>query len=160
MTPIKSTTRKTLTYSRRNVDKGYTDQYLDVDLSTGTIATGPIEEKIKKIFIGGKGFDLWLLWDALKGDNKWSDPQNAICIASGPMGGTPAYPGSGKSIVTSISPAYRFGDRFQRGRLFRSVSEVFRFRCASDHRKNQRGYGGCHRRHRREDRHPSDPGIA
>lgn len=48
MTPMKSTTRKTLTYSRRNVDKGYTDQYLDVDLSTDTIATGPIEEKIKK----------------------------------------------------------------------------------------------------------------
>ena len=104
MTPMKPTTRKTLTYPRRDVEKGYTDQYLDVDLSADTIAIGSIDEKIKKTFIGGKGFDLWLLWDAVKGENKWNDPQNAICIASGPMGGTPAYPGSGKSIVTSISP--------------------------------------------------------
>ena len=104
MTTMKTTTLKTLTYQRRDVDKGYTNQYLDVDLSTGTIAIGTVEEKIKKTFIGGKGFDLWLLWDAVKGENKWDDPQNAICISSGPMGGTPAYPGSGKSIVTSISP--------------------------------------------------------
>jgi aldehyde:ferredoxin oxidoreductase len=104
MTPLTTTTLKALTYQRRAVDKGYTDQYLDVDLSAGSIAIGAIEEKIKKTFIGGKGFDLWLLWHAVSGENKWNDPQNAVCISSGPMGGTPAYPGSGKSIVTSISP--------------------------------------------------------
>ena len=104
MTAIKPTTLKDLTYQRQDVDKGYTNQYLDVDLSARTIAIGPIEEKIKKTFIGGKGFDLWLLWNAVNGENRWNDPQNAVCISSGPMGGTPAYPGSGKSIVTSISP--------------------------------------------------------
>jgi aldehyde:ferredoxin oxidoreductase len=104
MIPLKTTTLKTLTYQRRDVDKGYTNQYLDVDLSATTVTIGPVEEKIKQTFIGGKGFDLWLLWNAVNGENKWDDPQNAVCIASGPMGGTPAYPGSGKSIVTSISP--------------------------------------------------------
>jgi aldehyde:ferredoxin oxidoreductase len=59
---------------------------------------------MKNVFIGGKGFDLWLLWNAVHGTTKWNDPENAICIASGPMGGTPVYPGSGKSIVTTISP--------------------------------------------------------
>ncbi|MBW1753926.1 MAG: aldehyde:ferredoxin oxidoreductase [Deltaproteobacteria bacterium] len=59
---------------------------------------------MKAVFIGGKGFDLWLLWNAVSGTTKWNDPENAICIASGPMGGTPIYPGSGKSIVTTISP--------------------------------------------------------
>jgi len=59
---------------------------------------------MKDVFIGGKGFDLWLLWNAVNSTTKWSDPENAICIASGPMGGTPVYPGSGKSIVTTISP--------------------------------------------------------
>ena len=59
---------------------------------------------MKDKFIGGKGFDLWLLWQAVTGKTRWNDPENAICIASGPMGGTPGYPGSGKSIVTTISP--------------------------------------------------------
>ncbi|MGA6925247.1 MAG: aldehyde ferredoxin oxidoreductase N-terminal domain-containing protein, partial [Desulfosarcina sp.] len=104
MTAIETKEITTKAYSRPTIDKGYTNHYLDVDLSADTIAIGSIEEKIKKTFIGGKGFDLWLLWNAVKGENKWNDPQNAICIASGPMGGTPAYPGSGKSIVTSISP--------------------------------------------------------
>jgi aldehyde:ferredoxin oxidoreductase len=35
---------------------------------------------------------------------KWDDPENEICIACGPLGGTPVYPGSGKSIAVSISP--------------------------------------------------------
>jgi aldehyde:ferredoxin oxidoreductase len=59
---------------------------------------------MKRIFIGGKGFDLWLLWQAVNPETRWNSPENTICIASGPMGGTPAYPGSGKSIVTAISP--------------------------------------------------------
>jgi aldehyde:ferredoxin oxidoreductase len=64
----------------------------------------PVTDLMKDRFIGGKGFDLWLLWQAITGDTRWNDPENAICIASGPMGGTPSYPGSGKSIVTTISP--------------------------------------------------------
>ncbi|GAG91711.1 unnamed protein product, partial [marine sediment metagenome] len=35
---------------------------------------------------------------------KWDDPENEICISSGPLGGNIFYPGSGKSIVTTISP--------------------------------------------------------
>ncbi|MFO7644415.1 MAG: aldehyde ferredoxin oxidoreductase C-terminal domain-containing protein [Desulfosarcina sp.] len=104
MTPLVITPRAALAYQRSDVDKGYTNHYLDIDLSAGTIAIHPIDEQTKKTFIGGKGFDLWLLWQAVSGDTRWNDPQNAVCIASGPMGGTPAYPGSGKSIVTSISP--------------------------------------------------------
>jgi len=44
------------------------------------------------------------LWNAVAPTTRWDDPQNAVCIASGPLGGTPIYPGSGKSIVTSLSP--------------------------------------------------------
>ncbi|WP_419662538.1 Aor3: predicted tungsten-containing aldehyde:ferredoxin oxidoreductase [Desulfosarcina variabilis str. Montpellier] len=95
---------KTHTYQRSDVDKGYTDHYLDIDLSSLTVTIHPIEEKIRRTLTGGKGFDLWLLWQAVDGDTRWDDPHNAICIASGPMGGTPSYPGSGKSIVTAISP--------------------------------------------------------
>ena len=95
---------KTFTYQRKEAQKGYTDRFLDVDLSRLSVADQPVPERIKTTFIGGKGFDLWLLWEAVGPKTVWDDEQNAICIASGPMGGTPAYPGSGKSIVTAISP--------------------------------------------------------
>jgi len=62
---------------------------------------------MKRIFTGGRGFDLWLLWNATKERTRWNDPQNEICIACGPLGGTALYPGSGKSIVVTISPLTR-----------------------------------------------------
>jgi len=104
MKPIHADVVKSINYQRHEVEKGYTDQYLDIDLSAASVTIDGFDAKIKQTFIGGKGFDLWLLWQAVSGENKWNDPENAVCISSGPMGGTPGYPGSGKSIVTSISP--------------------------------------------------------
>ena len=95
---------KTLEYKRPEVEKGYVDQTLYVNVSDPDIAIKPVDQKTKDVFIGGKGYDLWLLWNAVDPTTRWNDPQNAICIASGPMGGTPTYPGSGKSIVTTLSP--------------------------------------------------------
>jgi aldehyde:ferredoxin oxidoreductase len=95
---------KTLEYKRPVVDKGYVDQTLYVNISDSDIAVKPVEQKTKEIFIGGKGYDLWLLWNAVEPTTRWNDPQNAVCIACGPMGGTPSFPGSGKSIVTTLSP--------------------------------------------------------
>jgi len=95
---------KTFDYERPAIQKGYTNQTLHVNLSGSEISIKPVGEKMKEVFVGGKGFDLWLLWNAVKNTTKWNDPENAICIASGPLGGTPIYPGSGKSIVTTISP--------------------------------------------------------
>jgi len=95
---------KTLDYQRPEIDKGYVDQTLYVNVSDPAIAIKPVDPKTKEIFIGGKGYDLWLLWRAVAPTTQWNDPQNTVCIASGPMGGTPSYPGSGKSIVTTLSP--------------------------------------------------------
>ncbi len=97
-------TIKKLTYERPVITKGYANQTLQVDLSNTDIAIKPVSGEMKKLFVGGKGFDLWLLWNAVSGETRWNDPENAVCIACGPMGGTPGYPGSGKSIVTSLSP--------------------------------------------------------
>ena len=44
------------------------------------------------------------LWDAVTGDTRWDSPENEICIATGPIAGNTNYPGSGKSLVTTISP--------------------------------------------------------
>ena len=95
---------KTFDYERPAIQKGYANQTLHVNLSGSEISIKPVGKKMKDVFVGGKGFDLWLLWNAVKNTTKWNDPENAICIASGPLGGTPIYPGSGKSIVTTISP--------------------------------------------------------
>ncbi|NWG11574.1 aldehyde:ferredoxin oxidoreductase [Candidatus Bathyarchaeota archaeon] len=61
---------------------------------------------MKDTFVGGRGFNLWLLWNSLPKERivKWDDPENEICISGGPLGGTSIYPGSGKSIVVTISP--------------------------------------------------------
>jgi len=95
---------KTISYKRPTIKKGYANQFLCIDISDLDISFKQVTEEIKSTFVGGKGFDLWLLWNTVKKTTKWNDPENAICIASGPMGGTPTFPGSGKSIVTTISP--------------------------------------------------------
>ena len=95
---------KTIEYKKPAIEKGYANQTLAVNISDLSVAIKPVDDTMKQTFIGGKGFDLWLMWHAVKGSTQWNDPENTICIASGPMGGTPGYPGSGKSIVTAISP--------------------------------------------------------
>ena len=95
---------KILNYQRPEIVKGYADQTLYVNLSDQQIEIKPVTAEIKKTFTGGKGYNLWLLWNAVQSATKWNDPENALCIAAGPLGGTPIYPGSGKSIVTTLSP--------------------------------------------------------
>jgi aldehyde:ferredoxin oxidoreductase len=93
-------------YELGRVEKGYSNRTLHVDLTNMKISAKPVSAKMKDIFVGGRGFDLWLLWKALPKGRivKWDDPENEICIACGPLGGTTIYPGSGKSIAVSISP--------------------------------------------------------
>jgi aldehyde:ferredoxin oxidoreductase len=101
---LKLTSRTTLKYERPAINKGYANQTLSIGLTENDIQVHPVTEQMKNLFVGGKGFDLWMLWQAVRPETKWNDPENTLCIASGPMGGTPAYPGSGKSIVTALSP--------------------------------------------------------
>lgn len=93
-------------YVLGKVERGYNNRTLYVDLSNMRITSKPVSKEMKEKFTGGRGFDLWLLWNGLPKDRtvKWNDPENEICIACGPLGGTPIYPGSGKSITVSISP--------------------------------------------------------
>ncbi|MFX0179545.1 MAG: aldehyde ferredoxin oxidoreductase family protein [Candidatus Hodarchaeota archaeon] len=97
---------KSLQYQFDKVQKGYTNQTLYVDLTKKEIHVKPVSNEMKEKFIGGKGFDLYLMWNGLPKDKivKWDDSENEICISSGPLGGSIFYPGSGKSIVTTISP--------------------------------------------------------
>ncbi len=91
-------------YEPRPVDRGYANRTLYIDLSTMTVAEKPVTEEMKRIFTGGRGFALWLLWNAVKDDTRWNDPENALIIANGPLCGILSYPGTGKSTVVTISP--------------------------------------------------------
>jgi aldehyde:ferredoxin oxidoreductase len=91
-------------YDPPQVDRGYAGQTLKVNLSDNSIVAKPVDEQMKNKFIGGRGFDLWLLWNAVTSQTRWDSPENEIVIASGPIGGITQYPGSGKSIVVTISP--------------------------------------------------------
>ena len=93
-----------MSYQPRKVERGYTDQTLYVNIGTGEIEARPVTEMMKEKFIGGRGFGLWRLWNAVTKDTKWNDPENEIVIGAGPIGGITTYPGAGKSLVVSLSP--------------------------------------------------------
>ena len=110
-------------YEKKPLSRGYNMRTLAIDL--GAISGGkpglalagkpraasnagfsekPVSAEMKKKFVGGKGFGLRLLWDGTKPSTKWDDPENEIVIAMGPVCGNTNYPGSGKSLVVSLSP--------------------------------------------------------
>ncbi len=92
------------TYELRPVERGYANRTLYINLSDMTIKEKPVTEEMKRVFTGGRGFALWLLWNAVKDDTRWNDPENELIIANGPLCGILSYPGTGKSTVVTISP--------------------------------------------------------
>ncbi|MBI5480941.1 MAG: hypothetical protein HY906_18930 [Deltaproteobacteria bacterium] len=91
-------------YPPKAVDRGYTDRTLHVDLSTKHIELRSVPPYMKEYFTGGKGFDLYLMWQQIPGPIAWDDPRNGLYFSGGPLCGTPAFSGTGKCLVTGISP--------------------------------------------------------
>jgi aldehyde:ferredoxin oxidoreductase len=91
-------------YDIQPVIRGYAGRTLKIDLATNVISSKPVTKQMKDLFTGGRGFCLWLLWNAVTSQTHWDDPENEIVIAGGPIGGITSYPGSGKSTVVTISP--------------------------------------------------------
>ncbi|MBW2277416.1 MAG: hypothetical protein JRF63_07985 [Deltaproteobacteria bacterium] len=94
----------TLDYEPFALAKGYTRKWLRVDIASGEIEIRDVDQEMIDVFIGGKGFDMRLMWNEVTSETTWDSPENVICISSGPLGGTTTYSGSGKALVTSISP--------------------------------------------------------
>ncbi|MDY0060355.1 MAG: aldehyde ferredoxin oxidoreductase C-terminal domain-containing protein [Myxococcota bacterium] len=91
-------------FEQRLPHRGYNDRYLSIDLGTLSIEEKPVTPQMKDVFIGGRGFGLWLLWNAVTPTTRWNDPENALIISPGPLAGNTAYSGSGKSLVVTLSP--------------------------------------------------------
>lgn len=84
---------------------GYTDKVLRVDATTNTFKIMDVPPTMKELWTGGKGYDLWLMFQEINKNTRWNSPENVICFSSGPLGGTASFPGSGKTLCTTVSPA-------------------------------------------------------
>jgi NADH:ubiquinone oxidoreductase subunit E len=87
------------------LERGYANRYLRIDVTKNEISIRPVTQQMKDLWVGGKGFDLWLMFQEITKASKWDSPENPICMSPGPLGGTTSFPGSGKTLVTSISPS-------------------------------------------------------
>jgi aldehyde:ferredoxin oxidoreductase len=92
------------TYELKPIQRGYANRTLYINLNDNTVSEKPVTQQMKDLFTGGRGFALKLLWDAVKPQTKWDDPENELVIANGPICGITAYPGSGKATVVTLSP--------------------------------------------------------
>ena len=95
---------KEFKYDRVEIDKGYTEKILYVNVGNLDVRAKDVDPLMKEKFVGGKGYGLKLLWDATTPNTKWDDPENEIVIAPGPISGITQYSGTGKSLIVSISP--------------------------------------------------------
>jgi aldehyde:ferredoxin oxidoreductase len=82
---------------------GYTGKILRVNLTTGSIKTEAIDEKLTERYLGGSGFVSYFLWKELKGGVDALGPENKLVIATGPVTGT-AVMGSGRHTLGAKSP--------------------------------------------------------
>jgi len=91
-------------FPSQDLERGYAGRTLRIDLDSNECRIDPVTQQMKDLWVGGKGFDLWLMFQEINPGTKWDSPENPICFASGPLGGTTSFPGSGKTLVTAISP--------------------------------------------------------
>jgi aldehyde:ferredoxin oxidoreductase len=76
---------------------------LKIDLSKDKIEKATVTERIMKMFIGGTGLGSKFLYDEVASGTKWSDPENLLVIAAGPLNAT-SIGGSGSVSVVSKGP--------------------------------------------------------
>jgi len=80
-----------------------TNTVLDVDLTSGKIGTIDISDSDRKLYMGGKGLALKLLYDHMETGVDPLSVDNILVIMSGPATGT-AAPSGGRFAVVSKSP--------------------------------------------------------
>ncbi|MBU2497323.1 MAG: hypothetical protein KKE57_00310 [Proteobacteria bacterium] len=73
---------------------GYMGKILRVDLTRGSVAEELYEEEILRDYLGGVGIGIKILYDEVRPETSWSDEENRLIFAAGPLNGT-SVPGSG-----------------------------------------------------------------
>ncbi len=91
-------------YEVAPVQGGYTDQILQLDLTSLTISTIDVEPDYRRKYVGGRGYAIKMIWDGTSKETRYDSPENILVMASGPLGNEPRFPGTGKFVVGTISP--------------------------------------------------------
>lgn len=79
---------------------GYVGKMLRVDLSTGKVSVEELEASFIEKWVGGVGFGAKYLYDEVPPGVAWSDPENRMIWATGPLAGSGVYGAATFNIVT------------------------------------------------------------
>jgi aldehyde:ferredoxin oxidoreductase len=82
---------------------GWNGKILEIDLTTQTYKSTPLDMEMAKQFIGGRGLGARLLWDLVGADVDPLAPENVLIFTNGPLTAT-GYQTSNRFSVTTKSP--------------------------------------------------------
>ena len=82
---------------------GWAGKILDIDLTTRTTKTYPLDEEMARLFLGGRGLGARLLWDLVGPEVEPLSPQNVLIFTNGPLTAT-GYQTSNRFSVSTKSP--------------------------------------------------------
>src|SRR3972149_6659709 len=82
---------------------GYAGKFLRVALTNETLKDEVFDEATLRSYLGGTGIGTKILYEEVPPGVEWSDPENRLTIASGPLGGS-SIPGSGTISVVTKGP--------------------------------------------------------
>jgi len=80
--------------------QGWADKILDIDLSSGTVETYPLDKDIARLFLGGRGLGARLLWDLVGPHVEPLSPENVLIFATGPLTASGAQTSNRFSVST------------------------------------------------------------
>jgi len=81
---------------------GWTGKFLEIDLSTGSVAERDTMPYARS-YVGGRGIAARLAWETIPAGTDAYSPDNRLILFTGPLTGTIA-PTSGRSVFMSVSP--------------------------------------------------------
>jgi aldehyde:ferredoxin oxidoreductase len=79
---------------------GYAGKFLRVDLSDGTLSEERWDPASIRKWVGGSGFGAKILFEEVAPSIGWSDPENRLIMATGPLAGTSVMGTGTVSFVT------------------------------------------------------------
>ena len=74
-----------------------------VNLSKGKTSQEPVPKTIRKLYLGGRGIDMYLLYNHLQPRIDPMGPENVLLVGAGLLGGIPCL-GSGRCDIAAKSP--------------------------------------------------------
>lgn len=85
---------------KEDIPGGYAGKLLRIDLSKERVTEERLDESTLRKYVGGAGFGAMYLYAEVPPDVDWSDPENRLIFATGPLGAT-QIPGSGTYSVAT-----------------------------------------------------------